>query len=1070
MPDWLALLEEAQGKAPTNQKPPVVDWNALAGEAEKLKPLESSAGTAPKIDWNALANEEAQPQTEGSTSSKTTDWGDLANKALSAATYPQRKIYGDIFTVLGLMDNPRGAIANAAYNATNSKAKEGAWEGIKKGIKGEEKKDWIDVFGIDQPSSKDSWPEYLLRGGLKLGTNVVLDPLNLAFMPGLAAKSMKYGGKAAEALGMLPKESRAFRIADQVFKRMGFVPGTAHLAGGGKILDILNDSPLGLMFSHTSRNPRAERILKDLNRDNSLVPIMDKLNEADAKLQEAMKQADFVKHMKAQGLTPQQFIEDRLFPALERPGTSEWYGVPQEMLDIFKPLKRRSYTEFERLNERLAKMGMETKAPINEPGYDYMKRVPVGPKHYSDKGRVLYRWADNAGNTVEGRAKDVGVIETTDGWWLKDAVKIPKKQGQVLEKQLNLDFVNDPVYKGVDGNYYVGGFPMQRYQLTRPEAQSLTFDRQFVSDPLTALGLDITGKIGKNKFLSIMDEFEQAGLIQNVAKGRPTFQNYRSIRVPGMEQYVAPKGVANRLDNIGRAIYDPETAVGQFDKLFKAFMGTEIGNGWRQLNNTWKRNNLALIPGFHSANLANIPFMLYMADVKDPRRVADAGRVLASSATRALEGMANKDLLEAVRHVGGVDRGALMYLGDSLKGMHKAADTPYVKRMTDRLGKIGNPLISPRGQGNNELRKIGELLNKAGGKVGDRAYRFSEGWRRLNDWVFKQVARSEDLGRMAIIVDQLKKKVPKGAKPTPQQIDDAVAYVNEHIPSSGEATIMERNLQQVIPFISWHRHIIARTLKDVASQPQKLAHMGRFLNFALTPASPGQREVMPEWMKTKGPAQGFFGGQHTMSSGEPGMFLSSRFVPYGSIEEYTDWKGALPNLISPYIKSPIELLANKSFAFDKPIDDVVEGTGFAVADAMLKGEPHGLAYHKTLGQQLSSYGDYIVRNLNPLGRHVNTIDTLLRNGPIKEPGRPKMSVGEKGTWWATGGRAYPLDERKWKYRENRATMDTVEKLKAKIKYFNHIGDKPMARMYMDQLQRFMKKKREERRKNRVYVE
>ena len=140
--------------------------------------------------------------------------------------------------------------------------------------------------------------------------------------------------------------------------------------------------------------------------------------------------------------------------------------------------------------------------------------------------------------------------------------------------------------------------------------------------------------------------------------------------------------------------------------------------------------------------------------------------------------------------------------------------------------------------------------------------------------------------------------------------------------------------------------------------------------------------------------------------------MAGRFIPQQNLEAAVKRPlDTAMSMVSPLLKTPYEILANKNTFNDRPLDSVA-GSGVGALVDPLIGKPHELAGQKTFGAELPAGWQYLLGQ-SPLGRTTNELSTGSRGiGLTSDPYKGEMGPGEALLWWLTGGKAMPWDETK----------------------------------------------------------
>lgn len=139
----------------------------------------------------------------------------------------------------------------------------------------------------------------------------------------------------------------------------------------------------------------------------------------------------------------------------------------------------------------------------------------------------------------------------------------------------------------------------------------------------------------------------------------------------------------------------------------------------------------------------------------------------------------------------------------------------------------------------------------------------------------------------------------------------AVWEVHGNYNPEAMGTIERTVVKRAVPFLNWAKTNIPFQIKSLYQKTGKYATLARAQNQAV-PLE--ERAKLPSWMRNLPllPGQDVGGGDKN---------YTSLNLPIVDLNDVTDWKKLIGNRLSPAVKSPIELLANKNLYFDRPIVD-----------------------------------------------------------------------------------------------------------------------------------------------------
>lgn len=844
-------------------------------------------------------------------------------------------------------------MASAVYNIVDDDPETGFFSGAEEGWSGDVERSWGDVVGIPPTKPTDTWSEYLAKGIPRLGLDIILDPLNLLFGAGAITKGLGLSADGVSAVGRL-----------------------ANVAGAPKAMEALAGSGFGKAFMHGWHGV-PESIQDDLlriQREGSMADVQDLMEGINSQLATRLKELDVPE-------TEMANYYRQIFEELERPGTT---SIPHDIAEMFQPAKDLDLEKYNQLGRLRQQYDIRHTEPIVEEGYEYMPRYlsalgqykkrgtfQMDPKNLRQESREIFRWVD------PDTGKPVHIGKTVD-------------KGGIIKP------TPDPE------TFLYHGLPVKRKQASLQEVARVAGERDFIDNPVEALRRSLTKKQGQINYLRMTETLENGGLLKSLDEFpyEEITPGWRKVKAPGFENHIAPKAVANKLENVSNALYDPDKFTGKLEEFLSSMWNTKIGQVMRQYTQHWKRGVLALHPGFHVANAVSNVSLAAMGGVNNPARFYEAGRIMTGTGDDVVEGLTNAQLKSAFRQRNLIQGDTIAQVGEV--GLKEGDYIPFGEMVGERVGKATQ-----------------KTMTLAGNRI-----------RALNDMGFKLGRHVEDHARLAVAVDWLKKHT-KGRVVTQRDLDRAAQFAKDTLFDYGDLTTFERSLRNFFPFYTWHRAIIGKTLRDLGVQPHRMAHLGRFYDFALRPVDEMQREVMPEWMQVA-PIQGIGAHQFEPSEeGLPSIALAQRFLPHGTVQEWINRPvgDQLMSLLTPVLKGPYEAATNWSSFLQHPIDPLAETPGQAFTAPITGGE-YGLARDRLFGISPPAAYDYALKNWSPIGRHLNTANEMARGWLFEDPNRPAMDTSDKLIWYLSGGKKFPFDEGRakyWRDLERRRGLTAIKK-------------------------------------------
>jgi hypothetical protein len=800
---------------------------------------------------------------------------------------------------------------------------------------------------------------------------------------------------------------------DALLDPLNLIPA---LGLGGKALNrggrAIAGTGLGKAFSHSSWDPKAEALIRMIRREGSDFPIREAAQQTKESFESALAK-----------YTPEEqaFIQANLREAIERPG--KYSEIGEDILDPFQQLQKLNRSKFDEINNLRAQLGLKPIEAIEEEGYEYVPRMLSGegrfrqagliiePRPFEQLGRELYRWVNpENGQEFVGRAED-------------------------LEKEIRKGFLS-------------GEFEPR--QLSLREAQKVAPKRMWIEDPLEALYANTKKKQARINYLRTINEFQKEGLLTHV-ENIPDFRfrvdkDFKRVGVKGFEDLAGAPNIVNRLENLASALYDTDQLTGKLEQALSQTLNSKIGQAFREYTNEWKTGTLGLFPGYYLANIVSNFTLMWLSH---PGALADIPEAIALKAGKGkgFKGLSNEKLLREFKirdlvDTGQISKGMGLELPDVFAPNVKA---PLVEMATRKLGTLGG--------------------------AAEKAYK---GWRWTNEKAMATFGvYPEEVSKLAVAIRYLKRHAKDG-KVTPELLDraaqEAKDFLFDYRPS--ELTTFERALRDYFPFATWFRSIMGRTLEDLAIQPQRLARLGRAIDFTFTPLTEGQQSVAPEYIKEGGPVAGLFGERFMNEEGLPILGQIGRFVPQGTVEQFTNRPGDfLLNLLNPMLKAPFEMLGNYSYFTGRPIDEAA-GSGLdALLNPLTGGGAYSLNYDKSLLGHVSGVGEggylpamwqHVLQSYSPVGRHLRTLDTLAEGDLFDTPSKKNMGIEQKALWYATGGKTIPFDYSRYEYykqlKENKENQGLTRQIKRALKN----GDYTRAAFYRKQLDEQVKRQQQER--------
>jgi len=907
----------------------------------------------------------------------------------SASSATIGRFLDPVMSVLHQFDRPRNALATAVRNITDNDPNTGFFRGLYEGGIPSNRKTvgWGEVLGLPQTKPTDDWLPYLGKGALNLGTDIALDPLT--FITGPLGRMLK-----------IPEAMRGISAASPVHPIRYMKEAVA-------------DSPLGAAFAHglTTGRPEYEAFeagIPTIMREGSKGDIRRVGTEAMEGYQKTL--AEMAEH----GYTPGAYDVPTM---LER---GKGGAEAQQLAEYWRPVQQKGQQLGENINEALTRLGM--------PEAKLLRDIEYFPRFLTPEGKAMVKGKPELAPN-RGKFGDIDYNANT-GYAHRDIVNwIDDETGKVLKTGKETDRRTGVTWTKEEG-YKLGARRVHPVSASLEEASKVVPDNFFSTNPY---GL-VTSALHKQEmlnFLNIVEHGLSSGVLRKV--GEKGAGKGFTLQIPGFEGYEAiSKQVAHRFNNLGKQMFDPSTPLfGQFGQIMERLSDTRAAENLNDFSTWWKRNVLALHPGYHTGNVVSNQLLNYQGGMNPlmiPIRDAQAAMIQKGRGADVIEGMTNAAMRDEAIKRDLLQHGALY--GD----IAREGGDESVGRLRGWANRIENPYLQKAMQG---VASVGEKMGKA------------------NTWGLEKGSLLEDNAKLAAFVDWMKKNEKGFASMSPTEQALAMDRAGRHAKAAmldyGSLTPFEERLRNIIPFYSWSRLSTGRTAQLAKEHPERLAALDRFLNTVTDPLSPEERKVAPDWMKDQGPIKGVMGAK-LPGMGKDNIFLTGRYLPQGNLQQaMTDFPGFLWSSLNPAIKAPIELLMNRDVFKGKPIDRVAGGAGQGLLNSIIGG-PYEKADQQKLGWNPPNVVNYLLGQI-PGGRYLSELskagDTV---GLTENKLERKMSLPEFLTWYATGSKAFPFDverARKGKQFEENQQISAIRK---EVAARERKGDEAGVQFYQDQLQ------------------
>jgi hypothetical protein len=303
--------------------------------------------------------------------------------------------------------------------------------------------------------------------------------------------------------------------------------------------------------------------------------------------------------------------------------------------------------------------------------------------------------------------------------------------------------------------------------------------------------------------------------------------------------------------------------------------------------NWWKMWSLGVRPAYHTKNAVGNVWNAYLGGLQNPQRYGDAGifqyKLAKNDMTGTVMGKPMSELYEAMATRGVFGEG--QYGGD------------FTRRLEQELAPArAIDILNPGTQ---------NLALRAGFKVGQTV---------------------EDNARIALFLDQVKKG---------SSYDQAGKHVQKYLFDYGDVSPFEQStIKRIMPFYTWSRKNIPLQLEAIVAHPERVNKLGLGISNIEQAAGvqPPDPTEVPQYITDSGPVYVGKGEQTvqavTLNNLIPFMdlgiftkFLNTKTQPEGPAKGLDPRLGSILSGASPFIKEPIEQLANYDTFRNKAIQE-----------------------------------------------------------------------------------------------------------------------------------------------------
>lgn len=393
---------------------------------------------------------------------------------------------------------------------------------------------------------------------------------------------------------------------------------------------------------------------------------------------------------------------------------------------------------------------------------------------------------------------------------------------------------------------------------------------------------DAAGKIYQSQLASIKDVetafgkefFEKNPAIQLAYRGMAHAKAVTSAEFfSGVKKFAIDKGMPTAVKELKGLQFEPEIAKA-IDTYYKGIQPEElklIFKTYDAVLNWWKGQAL-IAPSYHIRNFVSNLWNNYLAGVTNPIDYIQAGQLqMGRGAGLKIAGMTPEEIITLARKRGVINAGWF------------AADIPTAVEQGLKSGwKTG---INPLSQENYAFR-----LNKQMGSI------------------------VENNSRLAHFISQLKKG---------KTIDESVMSVKKYLFDYQDLTNFEKNvMKRGMPFYTWTRKNIPLQLEHLISEPGKFAGLEKVVRaveaMSMGDANPANEKYLSDYIKNNTSMRVKYNEEDNTYY----YFLLGNWMPsYQAMDFLQQPLPSLMGMVTPLLKTPMELLMNKSSFFKNSLGE-----------------------------------------------------------------------------------------------------------------------------------------------------
>jgi len=886
---------------------------------------------------------------------------------------------GRTFAAIDLLSRPNYAL----YGGLKSRAEgEGFGSGAYRGITGNERSESWDV--LDTYFGKNQWdPAYRVLKALGVPEDsTVMDAetgIRNLYMTLLEPDPLMAAGLIGKGVGIAGKALKATKLGEKVAPKV---------EKAGEALQ-----PLAKHFLHPAEMEKGDvamRHIRDMKEQQAI-----NLERYDQLMQQ----------IPVKNMTPQDI--EYTWDVLEKGKDYSELGkvMPKEGVQHLEAMRDQSRKLAQDIMAKEINIGFPSEAKshmIDEADVNYWARrlTPGGEaaryKTYAregkaglinEPGRKIYKYVDENGK----------IVDITDPTHEASRIQV-KSEGK-----------NKFFWDKVDKKYVE-----QRQASTKEIKDWITAKGELPPDydPNFARTMTshIQNQLGRYHTLTMLEDLLGSGDVVRLKRSKATGgyivpSGMQQLSGRGGSAFAARPNIANLYERVASTYRNPSDFISAVERFFKY---NWVGKNIKRLTTVFARNVLGLHPQYLNRNLLSNFQLAWLAGVKNPYRAIQAADLQYEFATKQwgkpfLKGISNEQLMNKYHRRGLLGR------------------TFSESFMSQPLNQEYEILEALRGKGGIKGKVAGAL--QAPAKLGSRVV----------DFGFRVNTAVEDNAKLMVALDYLRKNKDKH-KSLNELIDASIQHGQNFLFDYTDMSRLEKQLKVVFPFYMWTRNMTGRALKDLASQPHRLAVLGRRFNIAGEDLLGG--EILPDWERDIAPRlTRLSGGVRLGPKSLPGkalaalgypldksyMFNMGSYSPLQTIEDFyqsvkaprdSSWLGTplamaegagrwALSQTSPYLAGAYSFQTGQSPAFERPIDWAATTPRQAAAGGLTSGTDF------LFGQEMTPAAKSALMTLGaPASRYIGEANKLIPalTGKLADPRYPTMSVPEALTGYLTGFR------------------------------------------------------------------